>query len=186
MRRTFLLMSLCTSCLLAGPSGDADETTAPQDELKAARQRFEEQINTAVNSIRARHITQLEGLQRAMTRRGDAEGALEVKAEVEWLKASARPFKSNPLEGSWEVRYRNRSTRTYLVHPHGKVEHDGRTGQLLVKGDDTLLDFGDRKLERLSLQLIIEHYNPATRYPAQTPSTTGTGMRVAADSNPNE
>lgn len=177
MRRSFQLLSLCMCCLLLGPAGDADETTSPQDELTVSRERFEEQVNTAVDAIRAKHLTQLEGLQRAMTRRGEFAAAIEIKAEIEWLKASASPFKSNPLEGNWEIRYANRSTRTYRIYPSGRVDFDGRSGQLEMKGDDTLLDFGDGKLERLSYRLVVEHYSPASRYPAQAPSTNGTGKR---------
>lgn len=180
MRGCIPLLPLVACFLLLCASGDADESpeAAPQDELKVARQRFEEQVNTAVKSIRDRHIAQLEGLQRALKRRGEIEAAAEVQAEIEWLKASTKPFRSNPLEGEWEIKYGNRSTRTYRVHPHGKVDFGDREGQLQIQGNDTLLDFGDGKLERLSFKLVVEHYNPASRYPIQAPSTLGTGTRA--------
>jgi hypothetical protein len=58
----------------------------------------------------------------------------------------------------------------------GAARHEAK---LVKKDGDFLLDFGDRKLERLQFQgstLRVQHFDPADRYP-DNPTTTGLGQK---------
>ena len=53
--------------------------------------------------------------------------------------------------------------------------------QAFRKGNDLMLDWRDGKFERLSVKagkVIVEHFNPGTRYPKEGPNTVGTGESV--------
>ena len=48
-------------------------------------------------------------------------------------------------------------------------------GRIYLKGNDVVLEFDDGKLERLRLvngMILVEHYDPATRYP-DSPTSRG-------------
>ena len=87
------------------------------------------------------------------------------------------------LAGTWVVSYGNGARRTYDVTADGTVRlrEEGRTGQL-QHGDDLVLRFDDGKVERWTPargRLLVEHWDPASRFPAQPPTVLGVGVRTS-------
>lgn len=86
------------------------------------------------------------------------------------------------LKGTWLISYSNGQSRTYTIKGDGSIypKDEKRLGQVLLLGDDVLLDFDDGKLERVALsggELKVEHFNPQQRYPNDGPSQTAVGRR---------
>src|SRR5260370_268677 len=99
--------------------------------------------------------------------------------------------------GRWFIQYPNRVVREYAIDAAGNVihvrEHNldekgkikatqqiNRSGKLKKQGGYLVLDLGDGRLERLWLRagrLVVEHYDPSSRYPGQKPNFVGMGMR---------
>ena len=54
------------------------------------------------------------------------------------------------------------------------------SGRIIRRRGDYLLDFGDGKVERLSLQpaIVVEHFDPQTLYPNGNPTLEGAGTMV--------
>lgn len=126
----------------------------------------------------------LVGLVGTLTKAGRIEDAKLVdqrRIEIEGSAELAR------YEGTWDVVYRSVGTaRRYRFNATGKVEWMEReqvksTTQIFRKGNDLMLDWKDGKFERVSIKggkLIIEHFNPGTRYPKEGPNTVGTGEKL--------
>jgi len=98
--------------------------------------------------------------------------------------AQRRPevVNASNFAGTWRVRYTNGSARTYQVGANDTVifPAERRHGQLR-RGKNVLLQFGDGRLERWRLvngRLLVQHWNPASSYPARPPKVTGVGVRV--------
>lgn len=157
----------------------AQDTPAEPAELVAARARYQAEVRQALDPIRERHLRRPEALQRTLTREADLNGANAVAQEIERVRAPAEA--PPPLDGSWTVRYDNDgAVRTYQIRGE-QVRWDDqgrlRVGELSRAGDELLLDFGDGKLERLSLKpvLQVEHFDPKELYRTGRPSDRGTG-----------
>lgn len=76
--------------------------------------------------------------------------------------------------GTWSVTYSNGVGRRYVIDKEGIAAYGDRRGRLSIKDGNTVLDFGDGKLERLLLvsgRLRIEHFNPASSYPSNPTAT---------------
>lgn len=87
------------------------------------------------------------------------------------------PFQS--YEGTWSIKYARGHGRRYVVDSQGNVTHAARQGKLSRRQGQVFLDFGDRKLERVTLdgrELRIEHFNPASSFPNRP--LLGTGSRI--------
>ncbi|MCI0359640.1 MAG: hypothetical protein L0211_14280 [Planctomycetaceae bacterium] len=87
---------------------------------------------------------------------------------------ASKPGPWASLAGSWKIAYANGAVRRYTIEEEGSVVfvEEQRRGTLAKRDRDVVLDFGDGKLERLGLvneTLLIEHFNPATSYPAGEP-----------------
>ena len=81
----------------------------------------------------------------------------------------------------WVVKYSGGNIRNYRINEDGQVlfVETNQAGIISQRGDDLVLDFSDGKLERLKLSegsLIVEHFDPASRYP-DSPNQTATGVR---------
>jgi hypothetical protein len=103
------------------------------------------------------------------------------------IMVPAPPPRSPIPSGVWAITYTpNRATRTYTVKEDGSVlfVEAGTKGRLTRKGADLLLDFGDGKLERVTLardgRLFVEHFNPKAAFPDGFPDQIGIGVRRGA------
>ena len=86
------------------------------------------------------------------------------------IDADNPPFEA--IAGTWEITYNHEGTRTYTIFDNGEVKAQGgnRTAQL-KRADHLLLDFGDDKVERLTLagsRLLIEHWYPQRQLSRQS------------------
>ena len=125
----------------------------------------------------------METLKEKLTKKGDLQGALAVKAELDQANVTKPKANANSVEGTWSIKYDNGSQRTYVVLTDGTVQRldDQKVTTIRKEGNDSLLDFNDGKLERITVKqtLMIEHYNPASLYAAGAKgSNTGIGERV--------
>ena len=87
------------------------------------------------------------------------------------------PFQS--YKGTWSIKYARGHGRRYVVDSQGNVIHAARQGKLSRRQGQVFLDFGDGKLERVTLagrELRIEHFNPASSFPKRP--LLGTGSRI--------
>jgi hypothetical protein len=157
---------------------------APEDEshpvVRGAREKFEQQVAAAVAPVRGRYLSELKTLKTKLTRENDLKGVESVDAELARLDEVERLWERHVLQGLWEVKYSNGNTRTYRISNTGSVQfvEGGLTGRIYSTRGDHVLEFGDGKIERLTLQptLKIEHFNPKATYPLGAPNTTGTGV----------
>lgn len=148
---------------------------------------LKKQFQADMEPVRKKYRTRLESLQKELTRKGDLDGALAVKTELESIGAPEKPASKNPvsLKGYWTVTYTpSGNVRKYSIREDGRVEMVGEKlfGQITKNGDDWLLDFNDGKLERLAIKdvLFIEHFDPKTAYAAgDKPRQTATGDKPA-------
>jgi len=92
----------------------------------------------------------------------------------------------SPLAGIWFVRYTNGAMRLYVIGPKGSAVGVDDTavleGRMRRSGTDVLLDMRDNKLERLKIQegvLRVEHFDPASNYPAAAPTPLGAGTLLS-------
>lgn len=144
----------------------AGESAADHPEIANLKKQFQADMEP----VRKKFRTRLESLQKELTRKGDLEGALAVKAELENIGAAEKPStKPVSFKGTWEVTYTpSGNVRTYSIRDDGRVEMVGEKlfGQIVKNGDDYLLDFNDGKLERLAIKevLFIDHFDPKAGY----------------------
>jgi hypothetical protein len=120
------------------------------------------------------------------------EEANRINAEMKSL--SQAEVATNPFDafaGTWTVTYTNGAVRSYLFDAKGvgrftRETHEGRTldavqnGRLQQRGKDIVIDWGDGKIERLTVvdgRMFVEHFNPASRYGRSPTETMGTGVR---------
>lgn len=144
---------------------------------------LKKQFQADMEPVRKKFRTRLETLQKELTRKGDLDGALAVKTELESFGAQEKPAPKNPvtLKGNWTVTYSpSGNVRKYSIRDDGRVEMVGEKlfGQIAKNGDDWLLDFNDGKLERLAIKevLFIDHFDPKTGYATgDKPQQTATG-----------
>jgi len=92
---------------------------------------------------------------------------------------AASPWEA--LAGAWTVRYSNGAIRRYEFDAAGNVLFVDlkQTTALSRLGNDVVLDFGDGKLERIRFAdgvLLLEHFDPASRYP-ESPTLTARATR---------
>lgn len=152
---------------------------------------IKKQYQADMEPVRKRYRARLESLQKELTRKGDLEGALAVKGELEAFGGSEKTGVEKPpmkilasLKGTWTVLYSpSGNTRKYAISEDGKVELVGEklTGKITKNGDDFLLDLNDGKLERLAVKevLFIEHYYDKARYAmGERPEQTATGDKA--------
>jgi hypothetical protein len=151
-------------------------------QLIAERQRYEKEVEAAVKPAQRRYATRLKFVQKTMLKKGDKLGAAAVGAEMERLGAGAAQLKTYPIEGIWKVYYTNGATRSYQLTADGRVVFLGSKsrGRFTRSGNDVLVDFNDGKLERFHWRttLIVEHYDPKSRYPNGQPSAVGFATKV--------
>ncbi|MDB5345325.1 MAG: hypothetical protein JWP89_3702 [Schlesneria sp.] len=144
---------------------------------------LKKQFQADMEPVRKKFRTRLENLQKELTRKGDLDGALAVKTELESIGTPEKPVPKNPvtLKGNWTVTYSpSGNVRKYSIRDDGRVEMVGDKlfGQITKNGDDWLLDFNDGKLEKLAIKevLFIEHFEPKTGYAmGDKPRQTATG-----------
>jgi hypothetical protein len=156
----------------------------PEDEshpvVRGAREKFEQQVAAAVAPVRGRYLSELKTLKTRLTRENDLKGVESVDSELARLDEVERLWERHVLQGLWEVKYSNGNTRTYRISNTGAVQfmEERLRGQIYRNGGDFLLEFGDGKVERLTLQptIKLEHFDPKTSYPLGAPRTTGTGV----------
>lgn len=172
------LITLLTAALVAFscPSRAADE---PQ-QLKQARTAYQKEVETVSRPARDKYVRALNDLKRALTAKGDLEGALAVQHELERVSANS-VFPR--FVGDWSVIYANGSVRHYSILADGRVtwtdSNPPKQATLTQKTDDYLLDFGDGKLEKLTPSanaFRLEHYDPGTKFlrgDAGVPATPG-------------
>jgi hypothetical protein len=92
------------------------------------------------------------------------------------------PFEA--IAGEWRIEYSNGSARGYKIDNTGGVSYAGENmkGRIARRDGTLMLQFqGDDRLERLTLgadgRLFVEHWNPASDYPAKGPNCTGVGVK---------
>jgi hypothetical protein len=145
-----------------------------------AREKFEKQVEAAVAPVRGRYVSELKSLKTKLMRENDLQGVAAVEAELTRLDEIERLWERHVLEGFWQVEYSNGTTRTYQIANTGAVRfiEEDRAGRIYLYGNDHLLEFGDGKVERLTLQptIKLEHFNPKSRYPLGSPTETGVGV----------
>jgi hypothetical protein len=91
MRRIVMVLILVLAC-----TGSLASTNEPP-ELTSARQRYERAVNIATEQYQV----ELQSLQRSVTQRGDLNGALLVKKELERIQTDAPPSpKQEPIRGA--------------------------------------------------------------------------------------
>jgi len=158
----------------AGP----EEDTYPA--VLAAREKFEHQVAAVVAPVRGRYLSDLKNIKTKLTRDNDLKGVESVDEELARLDEAERLWERHVLQGLWEVKYSNGNTRTYGISNTGEVQfmEERRFGRIYRAGRDYLLEFGDGKVERLTLQptIKLEHFDPKSTYPLGAPRSTGTGV----------
>jgi hypothetical protein len=144
---------------------------------------IKKQYLTELEPIQKRYRTRLENLKDKLTKKGDLQGALAVKAELDQATIVKPKAAAISAEGTWSIKYDNGAQRSYVVLADGTVNRldDQKVTAMRKEGNDTLLDFNDGRLERITVKqtLMIEHYNPGTLYAAGAKCTiTGIGERT--------
>ena len=152
---------------------------------------IKKQYQADMEPARKRYRARLETLQKDLTRKGDLEGALAVKAELDAFGGGEKVSNETPLvktpaffKGTWTVLYSpSGNTRKYVISEDGRVELVGEKliGKITKNGDDFLLDLNDGKLERLAVKevLFVEHYYDKARYAmGERPEQTATGDKA--------
>ena len=169
-----------------GRDSEQIDPTTPSalKKLRAAYKSSLTKIN-ADKEKRLRPLTETYGkslasLVSSLTRAGRIEEASIV--EQKRLEVQGNPDMKR-FEGTWEVRYANGTSRRYRINSAGQMEwvtgdNVSATTRIAKKGNDYVLDFNDGKLERIpvrGVKLIVEHFDPSSRYPKVGPDTTGCG-----------
>lgn len=76
--------------LLAAPSGEAQApATGEPKELETMRTRYQADLQFAAKPIQSRYVSQLQGLMKTLTQKGDLAGALVVMEELKKLDPQA-------------------------------------------------------------------------------------------------
>ncbi|MEQ1852145.1 MAG: hypothetical protein ABMA01_11200, partial [Chthoniobacteraceae bacterium] len=158
------------------------------DELARARAVFEKEIEFSTRPIRDRYISRLDSLKRSLGSRGDARGAAAVQDEIDRVQAGGLDGSGVArFAGVWRIEYTNGISRRYSILPDGSVIYDQSAGKpmsiplkskMAMKGNDFLVEWADGSLERLTISgrnLMVEHFNPGTSYPAGEAATRGVG-----------
>jgi hypothetical protein len=125
----------------------------------------------------------LASLVSALTRSGRIDEATVVEQKrlaIQDIQEMKR------FEGVWDISYSIGTSRRYRINAIGNVvwmtsNTVSSTARLTKKGDDYMLDFNDGKLERFSLRggkLLVEHFDPSSRYLKGGPNTTGSGEKL--------
>jgi hypothetical protein len=155
----------------------APSDTLEPDPLKVARSTFESQMKLAIDPVLKRYEKQLQKMESELTKKNETEAAEAVKVELKRAQKLSGMILGVPIQGEWTVKYTSGGMRTYQIRNDGTVRfvEENRVGRILRYGDDLLLDFGDMKLERLTMQTVIsvEHYYPATQFLKGQPKLTG-------------
>jgi hypothetical protein len=124
-----------------------------------------------------------------MTAGRSAAVALVALVFVPFVPAAPGAKDKNPIPpGTWTVTYHpNRAVRVYSVTAEGDVSFAefGGKAKLAVKDREVILDLSDGKLERWTLghdgRLFVEHFNPKSSFPDDTPDQIGIGTRKAEE-----
>ena len=182
-------MALAFTILARSTATAQDQDRDPKkdtSQILPARSAYEAEVRAALEPIQERYAAKLKTLQADAKRKGDSQLAETIAAEIEKSKsedvASALANRS-PFQGTWLVKYANGTARSYRFRPDGTVlfTEEKRIGRMVRVRSDFLLDFGDNKLERLSLkpQMLVEHFNPANVYLAGgRPDQLGNGEKT--------
>jgi hypothetical protein len=162
------------------------------EELAKTREAFEKEIAFATRPIRDRYLSRLESMKRSLGSRGDARAAAAVQDEIDRVNAmNPEPAGVVRFVGVWKIDYGKGNVRRYQISADGSVTWDENMGmpvkpparaKLVLKGGDFLVEWGDGILERLKISsknLVVDHFNPKTLYPAGQPSARGVGVNVA-------
>jgi hypothetical protein len=84
--------------------------------------------------------------------------------------------------GTWRVTCTNEAIRSYEVDADDTVRFFEENLQTrLQRRGEVFVQFDDGRLERWTLageRLLVEHWNPASKYPKQPPTEIGIGVRI--------
>lgn len=163
------------------PLFGADDPPPREPEvLQKERESHRREVELALQPLTKKYVNRLKAAQKSLSRQGDVEGALAVKREIDFFAAQTDSGRVPSLEGKWIIQYENGTQRTYIIRPNGRVlmAEEKLEGRISKNGGDVVLDFGDGKLERLSVKsvLTVEHFNPKSGYPTSKP-VVGTGKK---------
>lgn len=151
----------------------------------------QDQYNEKTAAAHKVYLVHLAEAQDRYTKAGNLDLALKLREVIDTLKAEGPPRLTSPPPGStvrnavvgtWKVLYANNAVRTYQINENAEVifVEEKRTGKL--DKNFATLNFGDGKLERLSLiqgRLFVEHFNPGSDYPNKSPNVTAIGVRIS-------
>ncbi|MCE9556562.1 MAG: serine protease [Planctomycetes bacterium] len=151
---------------------------------QAARKKLRESNEAERKQNRDALIANLQAAEKSATKSEDLDDALAIRDAIKTLRNGARPpvqadVKSPPTvapgadterkipefpRGIWMITYTNGATRTYRFSGKIALWLDNRSlrGRMYYQGDNLLLDFGDGKIERLTLEdegVSIEHWD---------------------------
>lgn len=182
--KTRIALALVFSVIASALAIAAMEPSDEHPELAKIKKLYQSEMEPIQKKLRAR----LEAAQRDLTRKGDLSGALAVKTELEHLAASDKAASRKnqpPLFGTWTITYGNGVIRNYIIEDDGTVKwvEDKKSGQIVKRGEDILIDFNDGNLERIAIKevLYVEHFSPKAKYESGAKmSVFGAGLKDAA------
>jgi hypothetical protein len=110
--------------LLISGSVFANSTLTKLKEARAkAVAKEQEKFDAAVKKIDGYYVKKLEYLMKALTKKGDLEGAMAVKAELDSIKEAtvSKAFNLPNLKGTWKITYSNRHHRVVEISKSNKA-----------------------------------------------------------------
>jgi hypothetical protein len=163
--------------------------SAQNPEREAAEERaaywYRQALPTLTGLARIKVEKSLETLPNpAVSASKQAESATEITSTEPSARGLRRrgtpatpPRPELGLVGKWTMTYESGGVRHYVFDGKGFASfiEERRIGRLHMKGNDVVLEFDDGKLERLRLMdgmLLVDHYDPASRYP-DAPTSRG-------------
>jgi hypothetical protein len=174
-----LLLALSAVSLVSGEEQDVSA------QLLDARTLLQQDLQKELGPIFQKHEKRLASLKKALTQKGDLKAATAVEADLKRIELQKEQvLYSNQWAGNWDVSYSNGVKRNYTLLPGGRVRsiENGRetVGKAMRSGSNVLLDFGDGKLEVLSLSpvLQVKHFMNPAGWEKRQPDARGTGERL--------
>lgn len=179
--RWLILGVLPVALWLSGTFGVA-QSNKTASSFNSEKARYQEEAAAVLLPVQKRYTTRLRVLRKALVTRGDTGGVAEVEAELERLETATGELNQSPIEGKWLVTYQSGAKRTYFIKANGTVQfpENNSVGRFTKQGREVLVDFGDNKLERFYWKpvLVVEHYDPKTKFGIAPPNTTGTAEKA--------
>ena len=190
MRRALLFAFCAALCLAAaaspGPGPEAARAKKRYDESVAAAQLvYDKKLKAATSDL----VRDLNGALKQALKAENLDRANEIRAMIDEAQASNEDDDDKvsivaELAGEWQVFYCSNARRTYVIKADGSVDWtapgSGRRGRLRNVNGDTVIEFGDDRLERWTYgggRIWIEHYNPKGQYPKGPPTLIGVAAR---------